>query len=287
MKIGNHGIGINNPTFIIAEIGINHNGDVEIAKKLIHAAKKAGCDAVKFQKRTIEVVYTAEELAAPRENPFGTTNGDLKRGLEFSLEDYKEVDKYCKQLDILWFASPWDEASVDFLEQFNVPCHKIAAPSLTDAGLLARIKNTKKPVILSTGMSELSEVDKAVELLGKDNLIIMHCVSQYPAAPENINLRAMQTKMERYKIPIGYSGHEIDTTISAVAVGLGACMIERHFTLDRDMWGSDHKVSMIPSEMEALVTKIRRVEKALGDANPHCLDVEVPARDKLRRVDSI
>jgi len=287
MKIGKHSIGAGNSTFIIAEIGINHNGDIKIAKDLIAAAKKAGCDAVKFQKRTIEVVYTADELAQPRENPFGATNGDLKRGLELSLEAYKEIDSYCKELDIIWFASPWDEASVDFLEQFNVPCHKIAAPSLTDAGLLKRIRATGKPAILSTGMSELQEVDKALDVFGKDNLAIMHCVSQYPAAPENINLRAMQTKATRYGLPTGYSGHEADTIISAIAVGLGACMVERHFTLDRDMWGSDHKVSITPDEMTTLVNNIRMTEKALGDANPACLDVEKPARDKLRRVNSI
>ena len=287
MKIGKHEISNSAPTFVIAEIGINHNGDLEIAKKLIAAAKEAGCNAVKFQKRTIEVVYTPEELAQPRKNPFGSTNGDLKRGLELSLEAYTKIDRFCKELGIIWFASPWDEASVDFLEQFNVPCYKIAAPSLTDAGLLKRVKDTGKPAILSTGMSEIDEVDKAIALFGKDDIAVMHCISQYPALPENINLRAMQTKAERYGLPTGYSGHEADTIISAVAVGLGACVIERHFTLDRDMWGSDHKVSINPAEMTELLKNIRMVEKALGSPTPKCLDVEKPARDKLRRVNSI
>jgi N-acetylneuraminate synthase len=287
MKIANYEIGGNNPVFIIAEIGINHNGDLSIAKQLIKAAKEAGCDAVKFQKRTVEVVYTPEELDKPRENPFGATNGDLKRGLEFSHEAYNEIDAYCAELGILWFASPWDEASVDFLEQFNVPCHKIASPGLTDAGLLNQIKKTGKPVILSVGMSDIDEVDKAVKILGKDRLVLLQCVSEYPATPENINLRVMRNIAERYGVPVGYSGHEADTVISAAAVAAGACMVERHFTLDRNMWGTDHKVSINPDEMAELVRNIRMVEKALGDGVLRLLPVEVSTKEKLRRVNSI
>jgi len=287
MKIGKYEIGNNNPAFIIAEIGINHNGDVEIAKKLIAAAKNAGCSAVKFQKRTIEAVYTKEELAAPRENPFGSTNGDLKRGLELSPEAYKQIDRYCKELDILWSASPWDEASVDFLAQFNVPYYKIAAASLTDAGLLRRIKGKEKPVIMATGMSNQDEIDKAVALLDKNNLILMHCVSQYPASPENINLNKIITLKERYGVLIGYSGHELDTVISPAAAAMGACAIERHFTLDRKMWGSDHKASIEPHEMEAMIKNIRMVEQALGEPALRCLAVEEPVRAKLRRVNSL
>ena len=287
MNIGKYMIGDGQPAFIIAEIGINHNGDLDIAKKLIAAAKNVGCDAVKFQKRTVDVVYTPEELAATRDNPFGLTNGDLKRGLEFSFDNYQEIDRFCKEQDILWFASPWDEGSVEFLEQFNVPCHKIAAASLTDAGLLEKIRATGKSVILSTGMSELSEIDKAVALLDKEKLLIMHCVSQYPADPENINLRAMRTLRERYGTPVGYSGHELDLSTSAAAVALGACAVERHFTLDRKMWGSDHKASIEPSEMETVISNIRIIEKAMGDPAPRCLSVEEPVKAKLRRVDSI
>ena len=287
MKIGAYEIGSKNPVFIMAEIGINHNGDLEIAKKLVAAAKQAGCNAVKFQKRTINVVYTQEELAAPRETPFGKTNGDLKRGLEFSLEAYQQIDRFCKEQDILWSASPWDEESVDFLKHFNVPYYKVAAASLTDAGLLKKINSMGKPVILSTGMSELSEIDKAVNHIDKDNLLIMHCVSQYPATPENINLRAMQTLRERYGVPVGYSGHELDTIISAVAVGMGACAVERHFTLDRKMWGSDHKASIEPDEMKEMIKNIRLVEQALGDPTPRCLPVEEPVKAKLRRVNSL
>ena len=287
MKIGKYEIGGANPVFVIAEIGINHNGNVDLAKELIAAAKKAGCDAVKFQKRTVEAVYTAEELAMPRENPFGPTNGDLKRGLELSQEAYEEIDRFCRERDILWFASPWDEDSVDFLERFDVLFHKIAAASLTDAGLLKKIRATGKPVVLSTGMSEMNEIDAAVKLLDKENLILMHCVSQYPAKAENINLRAMNTLADRYGTLVGYSGHELDTVLSAVAVGMGARVIERHFTLDRDMWGSDHKASIIPVEMETLIKNIRLVEQALGSPEIRRLPVEVPVMEKLRRVNSL
>lgn len=287
MKIGTYELGNGGTTFIIAEIGINHNGDINIAKKLVKAAKEAGCDAVKFQKRTVEVVYTEKELANPRENPFGTTNGDLKRGLEFSEEAYCEIDHYCKELNIIWFASPWDEGSVDFLEVFNVPAYKIAAASLTDAGLLRKVKATGKPVLLSTGMSELAEIDKAVALLDKSNLLLFHCQSIYPVPPEQINLRAITTLVERYRIPIGYSGHEQDSIISAAAVALGAVAVERHFTLDRGMWGSDHKASIEPDEMRQMIQNIRLVEQAIGDGKITCLPGEVLVKQKLRRVDSI
>ncbi|MDR0221792.1 MAG: N-acetylneuraminate synthase family protein [Lachnospiraceae bacterium] len=287
MKIGKQEIGKGSPVFVIAEIGINHNGDLETAKKLIVAAKQAGCDAVKLQKRTIDVVYTREELAAPRETPFGKTNGDLKRGLEFSQEDYREIDRLCKETDILWSASPWDEASADFLAGFDVPFYKIAAASLTDAGLLKKVKAYGKPVILSTGMSELSEIDKAVALLDKENLLLLHCVSQYPAEPENIHLRVIDTLRERYNVPVGYSGHEMDTFISVAAVAMGACAVERHFTLSRSMWGSDQKASIEPDEMAELVKSIRIVEQAMGESVPRCLPVEVPVKNKLRRVESL
>jgi N-acetylneuraminate synthase len=283
MKIANFELGTK--TFVIAEIGINHNGDIEVARKLIKAAKDAGCDAVKFQKRTVEIVYTADELANPRESKFGKTNGDLKRGLEFSKTEYEEIDRCCKELGILWFASPWDEASVDFLEQFNVPCHKVAAASLTDAGLLRKIKATGKPILMSTGMSELSEIDSAVATTEKDNLLLFHCKSLYPAPPEKVNLHAINTLAERYNVPIGYSGHELDTIISAVAVAFGAVAVERHFTLDRNMWGSDQKASIEPPEMLRMIQNIRLVEQSLGNGEVKCLSEEVPVKQKLRRVD--
>jgi N-acetylneuraminate synthase len=284
VQIGRYAVGANQKTLVIAEIGINHNGDVEIAKNLIKAAKDTGCNAVKFQKRTVEAVYTSEELAKPRENPFGSTNGDLKRGLEFSYDKYKIIDDYCKEQELIWFASPWDEASVDFLEGFNVPCHKVAAASLTDSALLEKIKSTGKPVILSTGMSSAEEIDKAVTILGKEQLVILHCVSLYPAPPDKINLKAMMTLKETYNVPVGYSGHEQDTIISAAAVAMGACIVERHFTLDRNMWGSDHKASIEPGEMKTMIKNIRLVEKALGAPEIRCLPEEEPVKAKLRRI---
>lgn len=281
-------IGAQEKTFIIAEIGINHNGDIELAKRLIKAAKDSNCDAVKFQKRTIDVVYTSDELAKPRENPFGATNGDLKRALEFDKKRYAEIDAFCKQLDMIWFASPWDEASVDFLESFNVPCHKIAAASLTDAGLLKKIKSTNKPALLSVGMSSEDEIDRAVKILGRENLILFYCVSLYPAPASKINLRAMRTLMKKYNdVLIGYSGHEEDTVVSAAAVALGACAVERHFTLNRDMWGSDHKASIEPPAMKAMTENIRLIETAMGSAELRCLPEEEPIKQKLRRVDTI
>jgi N-acetylneuraminate synthase len=282
--IGPHAVGRGKKTLVIAEIGINHNGDIAIAKRLITAAKDAGCDGVKFQKRTIEIVYTTEELAKPRDNPFGLTNGDLKRGLEFGYDEYHEIDSFCKEQGMFWFASPWDEESVDFLEQFNVPCYKIAAACLTDSGLLEKIKSTGKPVILSTGMSTADEIKQAVDILNREQLLLLYCLSIYPAPPDKINLRAMRTLMNIYpNIPVGYSGHELDTLISAAAVALGACMVERHFTLDRSMWGSDHKVSIEPTEMKKLIGNIRTVECSLGSEEIRCLPEEEIVKAKLRR----
>ena len=217
VKIGNKLVGPGQPCYVIAEIGINHNGDVDLAKRLISVAVAAGCDAVKFQKRTVDVVYTAKELATPRENPFGPTNGDLKYGLEFEAEDYAEIADFCKSIKIPWFASPWDEGAVDFIEQFNTPVYKIASASLTDDHLLRHIRKTGKPVIASTGMSTYAEIDHAVEVLGKDDLILMHTTSTYPAKYEQLNLRAIPTMAERYGVPVGYSGHEtgIPTSVAA------------------------------------------------------------------------
>ena len=277
-------IGENQPCYVIAEIGINHNGDLNVAKELIKKAKEAGCDAVKFQKRTVEIVYTKEELEKPRENPFGPTNGDLKRGLEFSKEAYKGIDRYCKEMNIDWFASPWDEDSVDFLEDFNVPCYKIASASLTDDGLLKHIRSKGKPIIMSVGMSTEQEVEHAVEIVGHEDLILLHTVSTYPAKIENVNLRAIKTLKEKYEdIPVGYSGHEINEAVTLAAAVLGACVVERHFTLDRQMWGSDQKASIEPEELKKLVEDIRTVEKAMGTGKIECIEEEIPVKEKLRR----
>ena len=214
IKVGNFKIGKGYPCFIIAEIGINHNGSVELAKKLIDIAATSGCHAVKFQKRTVDVVYTPEELAKPRISPFGETNGDLKRGLECGLDEYNEIDKFCRKKGIMWFASCWDEEAVDFIDRFDVPCFKIASASLTDDNLLRHTREKGKPILLSTGMSTLEEIDHAVEVLGKEDLIIYHCTSTYPTDNQEINLLAIKQLEERYDIPIGFSGHERGITPS-------------------------------------------------------------------------
>ncbi len=283
VKIGNKNIGDGRPCYIIAEIGINHNGDIDIAKRLIDLAKFSGCDAVKFQKRTIGVVYKPEELAAPRESPFGTTNGDLKYGLEFEIEEYREIDRYCKEKDIPWFASCWDEGSVDFIDQFDVPCYKIASASMTDDALLRHTRAKGKPIILSTGMSTLEQIDHAVEVLGKKDLVILHTTSTYPANYDEINLAVISALKQRYALPIGYSGHETGLPSSVAAVALGSCVVERHITLDRAMWGSDQAASLGPSGIIKLVSEIRLVESAMGDGVKRVIEREKPIIKKLRR----
>ncbi|MCX7609499.1 MAG: N-acetylneuraminate synthase family protein [Anaerolineales bacterium] len=287
VRIGKYLVGDGHPAYIIAEIGINHNGDINIAKKLIDVAVLAGCQAVKFQKRTIEVVYTKEELERPRESPFGTTNGDLKRALEFGLEQYQEIDRYCKEKGIDWFASCWDEGSVDFIDQFDVPCFKIASACLTDDNLLRHTRSKGKPILLSTGMSTLEQIDHAVEILGKEDLILLHTCSAYPADYAELNLRMIQTLRQRYGIPVGYSGHETGLSTTIATIPLGACVIERHITLDRAMWGSDQAASVEPQGFMRLVRDIRLVETALGDGVKRVWDSEVPVMKKLRRVDTV
>jgi N-acetylneuraminate synthase len=284
VRIGDCWVGNGEPCFIVAEVGINHNGDLEIAQKLISEASMAGCDAVKFQKRTTDLVYTAEELALPRKSPFGVTNGDLKRALEFGSEEYKAINLYCKEHRIMWYASCWDMASVDFLEMFAPPCYKIGSACLTDDELLRHHRRYGRPVILSTGMSTLEQIDHAVEILGSEDLILMHCTSSYPAQPEELNLKAIQTLKERYHVPIGYSGHEVGLATTMAATALGACMIERHITLDRAMWGTDQAASVEPHGFARLVRDIRVIEAAMGDGAKRVYDSELPAMHKLRRV---
>ncbi|MDP3880112.1 MAG: N-acetylneuraminate synthase family protein [Dehalococcoidales bacterium] len=280
VNIANRNVGEGEPCFIIAEIGINHNGDLNLAKKLIDVAASAGCDAVKFQKRTIEAVYSQEELDKPVESPFGSTYRVLKEGLEFGLDEYREIDSYCQELGIMWFASCWDKSSVDFMDRFNPPCYKIASPSLTNDDLLRHIRSKGKPVILSTGMSTFQQINHAVDILGTEDLVIMHCTSSYPSPPEELNLRVIQTLSQRYSCPVGYSGHEVGISTTIAAAVLGAKIVERHITLDRAMWGSDQAASMEPQGIQRVVTYVRTIEKAMGDG----IKVVYPSeREKIYR----
>jgi len=284
VEIGEKIVGDGFPTFIVAEIGINHNGDINIAKKLVDLAAETGCDAVKFQKRTVEVVYTPEELARPRDNPFGPTNGDLKRALEFGKSEYEEIDRYCKEKNILWFASPWDKGSVDFLEEFDAPCYKIASACLTDDELLRHVRSKGRPVILSTGMSTKEQIGHAVKILGEEDLILLQCTSTYPSKLEELNLRSILWFRNQYPFPIGYSGHETGIVESVMAVVLGASLVERHITLDRAMWGSDQAASLEPGGLQRMVRDVRNVPVTLGSGEKNIFESEIAILQKLRRV---
>lgn len=286
VKVGNKIIGQGQPCFIIAEIGINHNGCVKFAKRLIDIAVSAGCDAVKFQKRTVDFVYTPEELAMPRPNPFGETNGDLKRGLELKFEDYEEIDEYCNKKGIIWFTSCWDKNSVDFIEYFNPPCYKIASASLTDDELLRHTASKGKPLLISTGMSTPEEIEHALKITGTDNVVLYHCTSTYPTDPQESNLLAIQEFINKYDCPIGYSGHERGLTPSILAVALGACSVERHITFDRTMWGSDHAASLEPEGLFRLVRDVRLIPSLFGNGQKTVYDSEKPIIKKLRKVHS-
>jgi N-acetylneuraminate synthase len=276
IKIGNLLVGDGHPCYVVANI----------AKKLIDSAVAAKCNAVKFQKRTIEIVYSAEELERPRESPFGTTNGDLKYGLEFGEEEYAEINSHCRQNNIAWFASCWDELSVDFIDQFDVPCFKIASACLTDDGLLRHTRSKGCPILLSTGMSTLEQIDHAVEVLGKEDLVILHSTSTYPALYEELNLRVIPMLRQRYGLPVGYSGHETGLSTSISTIALGASVLERHITLDRAMWGSDQAASVEPQGFTHMVRDVRLVETAMGDGIKRVIEREVPVMKKLRRVDT-
>lgn len=283
VKIADKIIGDGHPCFIIAEIGINHNGSVALAKKMIDEAVEAGCDAVKFQKRTVTKVYTPEELDVYRPNYYGSTNRDLKMGLELSYEDYCTMDAYCKEKKIMWFASCWDIDSVDFIEQFNVPCHKVASAMLTDDEFLLKLKSLGKPILLSTGMSTMEEIRHAVNLLGEENLVIYHCTSTYPSSHNEINLRVIETFRKEFKCPIGYSGHEKGLLPSILSVELGANSVERHITTDRTLWGSDQAASLEPEGLRRMVRDIREVHKVLGDGIKVVYESEIPVKNKLRK----
>lgn len=279
-------VGSGQPCYVTAEIGLNHNGEVELAKRLIDAAKEAGCDAVKFQKRTPEACVPPEYRDVMRETPWGLiTYLEYRYKVEFSDEQFREVDEYCRQVGLAWFCSCWDEESVRFMEQFDPPCYKIASAGLTDSALLRAYRQTGRPLILSTGMSTLDQIDRAVDILGRDDLIILHCTSTYPSQPEELNLRVMASLAQRYGVPVGYSGHEVGLAASLAAAALGACFIERHITLDRSMWGSDQAASVEPHGFKRLVRDIRLIETALGDGVKRVYDSEKPIIGRLRRVD--
>lgn len=286
MQFGSRKVGDGHPAYIIAEIGINHNGDLDIAKKMIDAAVHAGADAVKFQKRTPEVCTPPEQQKQMRETPWGyITYLDYRHKVEFGLEQYREIDRYCKEKGIAWMVSVWDEQSVDFMEQFNTPAYKVPSASLTDHNLLKYTRKTGKPMIISTGMSTMKQIHKAVDIIGSDKLAIMHCTSTYPCEPEELNLRMIETLRKEFPHnPIGYSGHEVGLVPSAIAVAFGACMVERHLTLDRAMWGSDQAASVEPGGFERLVKYIRVTEASLGDGVKRVYDSELSSLKKLRRV---
>jgi len=286
VNIGNRMVGDGHPVYVIAEIGINHNGSLEVAKKLIEGAAQAGCDAVKFQKRTPELCVPMDQRQIERDTPWGRmTYMDYRYKVEFGFDEYSEIDKYCREKGIAWFASCWDEEAVDFMEQFNPPCYKAASASLTDLTLLKKTKATGRPLMISTGMSTMEEVEAAVSALGQDKLLIAHSNSTYPCPVDELNLRMIHTLQQRYPDnPIGYSGHEVGLATTWAAVALGATFVERHVTLDRAMWGSDQAASVELSGMSRLVSNIRDIEKSLGDGVKRVYEGEVKARKKLRRV---
>ncbi|RGA03675.1 sialic acid synthase [Microbispora triticiradicis] len=285
VRIGRSLVGPGQPVYVIGEIGINHNGDVEIARRLIDVAADAGCQAVKFQKRTPEICVPLEQRDQIRQTPWGEmTYMEYKLRTEFGADEYAHIAKYCEERGVDWFASPWDVPSVEFLENMDVVAHKVASASVTDHELLRALAATRKPVILSTGMSTIEEIDAAVEILGTERLVMMHATSTYPLPPEEANLRMITTLRQRYGVPVGYSGHERGLQISLAAVTLGAVTVERHITLDRTMWGSDHAASLEPSGLEHLVRDIRIIEESLGDGVKRVYPGEEAPRARLRRV---
>ncbi len=284
VKIGNRWVGDGHPTYVIGEIGINHNGDIEAAKTLMKAAKRAGVDAVKFQKRTPEICVPLEQQSQMRDTPWGYISYlEYRYKVEFDRAAYQEIDRYAKELGIDWFTSSWDLPSLEFIEQFDPVTHKIPSALLTDKELLRACRDTGKTLIVSSGMSTMEEINEAMEIVGEDNLVLCHTTSSYPCPPEELNLRMIQTLKDQFRCPIGYSGHEVGLVPSAVAVALGACLVERHITLDRAMWGSDQSASVEPQGLVTLVKYIRVTEKSLGDGVKHVYDSEQSSIKKLRR----
>jgi N-acetylneuraminate synthase len=286
LQFGNRVVGERQSTYIVAEIGINHNGSIDTARRLIDAAVQAGCDAVKFQKRTPELCVPLKQRDLMRETPWGVMSYlEYRRRMEFSVEEYAGLVQYCREQSIDWFASCWDESAVDFIEWFEPIGHKIPSAALTDATLLERFRRTRRPLILSTGMSTMAQIEAAVERLGTGNLLITHSTSTYPCPLGELNLKMIETIRSRFDCPVGYSGHEVGLPTTLAAVCLGACLVERHITLDRAMWGSDQAASVEPQGLTRLVKYIRDVEAAMGDGVKIVYQSEIPVMQRLRRVD--
>jgi N-acetylneuraminate synthase len=284
VDIGSRPVGERQPAYIIAEVGINHNGSLDLAKKLIDAAVLSGCNAVKFQKRTPELCVPKEQRNVVRETPWGMmTYLEYRERIEFGQREYDEIDRYCREKKIDWFASCWDEDSVDFIEQFNPVCYKVASASLTDHRLLEYTCNTNRPIILSTGMSTWEEICHSVAVVDPDRLLLAHSTSTYPCKPEELNLEMVRTLKQEFDCPVGYSGHEVGLQTTCAAVALGASFIERHITLDRATWGSDQAASIEPQGLMRLVRDIRVIEQAMGDGVKRVYDSERPVLKRLRR----
>jgi N-acetylneuraminate synthase len=286
VRIGNRLVGDGHGVFVIAELGINHNGSLDVAKRMIDGAVLAGCNAVKFQKRTPELCVPRDQWYLERDTPWGRMAYiEYRHRIELGAREYVEIDAYCRDRNVQWFASCWDEESVDFMEQFDPPCYKAASASLTDHALLRKMKSTGRPLIMSTGMSTMTEIDAAVAVVGRDDLLIAHSTSSYPCPVDAVNLRMIDTLRLRFPdCPIGYSGHETGLSPTWAAVSMGACFVERHLTLDRAMWGTDQAASVEVTGFIRLVANIRDIEQALGDGVKRVHESELPSLRKLRRV---
>jgi N-acetylneuraminate synthase len=288
LTFGTRVIGDGQPTYVVAEIGINHNGSPDIARRLIDAAANAKCDAVKFQKRTPELCVPPHQRDQMRQTPWGTMSYlNYRRRMEFDVADYMRLVEHCRSRSIDWFASCWDESAVDFIEWFDPIGYKIPSAALTDVGLLRRFRQTGRPLILSTGMSTMHQIEAAVALLGTRNLLITHATSTYPCPFSELNLRMIKTIQSRFDCPVGYSGHEVGLPTTLAAVCLGASLVERHITLDRAMWGTDQAASVEPRGLERLVRYIRDIEDAMGDGVKTVYESERPVMQKLRRTDHL
>lgn len=270
--------------FFISEIGINHNGDIDTTKKLIDVSVESGCDAVKFQKRTIDVVYDEDMLDSSRESPWGTTQREQKEGLEFDVDEYNQIDEYCKEKNIEWFASSWDVKSQDFLKQYNLKYNKLASPMITNIPLVKRISDEKKHTFISTGMSTYEDIDRVVDIFKEREcpFTLLHCVSTYPTHDSDCNIEMINSLRKRYDCEVGYSGHEKGILPSLLSVLNGASVIERHITLDKNMYGSDQKSSLLGDELKQLITYVNNIESIMGDGVKRILEGEIQILDKLR-----